>query len=731
MNLFSTLIQRVTALVVVLVMALGASAADRTFANLAEMNADTTLVDGDKVTIEGDLVLEYIMESFFVLRDKDGVATCVNYDYYFKEFQKKRLEGLEEYPETPPVEPGDVFKKYVATVNYSNNRVELKPSLDMDWLEFDGFTVDYVGTSDYKPQTTKVTIAELNANPEAYNGKVISMDEAKTVNVGFNAYLVQDNDTLKSFRISGLNTEDYPNTLVINQALCSPKYGGGAKVELTTSDYTVGAFTDIKALKATKMTENIPLNLTAQVVRKEVYEDKTYITIKAGEGHKLVNYSGIRVLLNTENETDKNLKVGDVITLTSQTAQLVAQEKTSLSFTPSLLTLDAHETTIIRNEEVVFLPIASEEISLLSYYEFLPVSLDGFVSLSDAPTAEQQAHNIAPANLTSAYGDLYTILLDVTYLPETGTEFVVKGIMDVPLWMGSSSKTTIVPVSENCFMASEYEFDNIAAMVEFGEPLTSIVKYRINGTMTITGVETIEAVGDEDQTQHVVFVSDETGSLLLNGSVMYNVGDAISVVVGYYSDFVPTSVTADGEINFGVARSLRLDTIENKAPISKLLAPVEVTIAQLLASDDYASKLVKLSDFTYKAVEEIVQDETITRHYIYQGSDSMAVAASFAEQEDKSSIVGNYYLNGFYTSIIPVTKSENVAVENVAVDDAIFVENHTIYAIGATIEVYDVVGRCVSVGEDAVVVDNMGQSIFVVKTQYANGDTFVTKVVIR
>ena len=80
MNLFSTFIQRVTALFVVLVMALGASAADRTFATLAEMNADTTLVDGDKVTIEGDLVLEYIMESFFVLRDKDGVATCVNYD---------------------------------------------------------------------------------------------------------------------------------------------------------------------------------------------------------------------------------------------------------------------------------------------------------------------------------------------------------------------------------------------------------------------------------------------------------------------------------------------------------------------------------------------------------------------------------------------------------------------------------------------------------------------------
>jgi hypothetical protein len=140
---------------------------------------------------------------------------------------------------------------------------------------------------------------------------------------------------------------------------------------------------------------------------------------------------------------------------------------------------------------------------------------------------------------------------------------------------------------------------------------------------------------------------------------------------------------------------------------------------------------VKLSDFTYKAVEEIVQDETITRHYIYQGSDSMAVAASFAEQEDKSSIVGNYYLNGFYTSIIPVSEVENVAIENVLVDDAIFVENHTIHAMGATIEVYDVMGRCVSVGVDAVNIENMNQSVFVVKTKYSEGQTFVTKVIIR
>ena len=69
--------------------------------------------------------------------------------------------------------------------------------------------------------------------------------------------------------------------------------------------------------------------------------------------------------------------------------------------------------------------------------------------------------------------------------------------------------------------------------------------------------------------------------------------------------------------------------------------------------------------------------------------------------------------------------------ENVASDNDVYVVNNTIYASGADIEVYDIMGRCVAVGVDAVLVENIGQSIFVVKTRYAEGDAFVTKVVIR
>ena len=734
MKLFSTLIQRITAMAVVLAIVFGANAAERTFATLADMNAVTDLVDGDVVTITNDVVIEYVFESYYILKDKLGTATCVNYNYNFSKFNKLRLDGVVEYPETPPVKPGDVFEKYTATVEFTNDMLQLKPELDMDWLEFVGFTAKYVGTADYKPQTTKVTVGQLLNAPDSYIGKLVSLDRASTFLKGFNSYLVQGTDTLKNFRISGLNPEDYPNNLIVNQAICLSKYGGGCKVELSMSDYEVGSFTELKSLKSSGMTENIPLDLTVQVLRKEVYNGKTYITVMNGSGRYLLNYSGIRILLDSENDVDKGIKVGDNINIKSSSAKLSVSRKDDNDFIPSLLTLSDHETTIISSSEINYMSIAPEEVSMLNLYEFLPVILNGYVTLSGEPTAEQIAHNIAPAALSSVYGDLNMILLDLTYMPKEGSRFVVTGILDVPLWMGKTDKTIIVPLSEKGFMADSYSFDNIAEMVAFGAPISSVVNYKFSNPLTVTGVETIKAVGDEDQTQYVIFVADVTGSLMLKGMSNAKVGDAITSVSGYYVNAIATSKLDGGIINFGVAVALELDStgidVVNSGAIT--VAPIEVTIAQLLDSDEYASKLVKLTNFAYKEVEEVVQDETVIRHFIYQGVDSMAVDASFKWQEDKSEIVGNYYLNGYYTSVIPVVKAKNpVVVEQVEVDDMLFVVDNTIYAQGAEIEVYDVMGRLVATGRDEVIIADLNQNIFVVKTKYFDGQVFITKVANR
>ena len=737
MKLFTTLIQRITALTVVLVMAIVANAADRTFATLAEMHADATLAEDDQVTITGDLVIEYIFESYFVLRDKEGTATCVNYNYNFKDFNRIRLEGLEEYPETPPVKPGDIFKGYTARFGYASYTTMplLQPELDMDNVEFVGFTAVYADDTNYVPTTVKTSVRQLLDNPDEYIGKVVSLDEAKTVYVEkkFASYLVQGEDTLKNFRISGLDDAVYPNTLIITKALCTAKYGGGCKLELSQTDYISEAFTEIKAVKATALTENIPLDLTAQVLRKETYEGKTYITIMNGEGKYLLNYSGIRILLNEENEVDKTIQVGDYINLKTSTARLVKQVKEGNKFTLSQLILDEHETAIVSNGVVNFLIIAPEEIAMLSYYEYLPASLNGYVTLSGQPTAEQIAHNVSPALLTTIYGDSYPILLDLTYMPKAGTRFVVKGILDIPMWMGSSDKPVVTPISEDGFMADSYAFESIAEMLEFGAPMLDVVNYELKNAVTITGIETILPVGADDQIQNIIFVADATGSLLLKGVTEYKVGDAISKVSGFYSAAINSYVAQNGVINFGVSNFLLLDTTGVEfVSVAEAVEPVEVTIAQLLASDEYASKLVKLIDFTYKKVEEVVQDTVVDRLFIYQGTDSMAVDGSFELQEDKSVLVGNYYLNGFYTSVIPYMNAGlSTMVETIIEDDKLFVANNTIYAQDSAIEVYDVMGRLLATGVNAVCVENCAQSIFVVKTIRLDGVVFVTKVANR
>ena len=101
-------------------------------------------------------------------------------------------------------------------------------------------------------------------------------------------------------------------------------------------------------------------------------------------------------------------------------------------------------------------------------------------------------------------------------------------------------------------------------------------------------------------------------------------------------------------------------------------------------------------------------------------------------QKNKSSIVGNYYLNGYYTSVIPQVKEKAPsAIEDVEADNSLYFTGNTLCAYGAEIEVYDLMGRLVVSGSDVVTLENLNQNIFVVRTKYFDGQVFVTKVANR
>ena len=719
MNLFSTFGQRLATMVVVLVMALCINAQERTFATIADMNAATDLKDGDRVKITGDVVFEYCYMYYFVVSDKEGTASVMNnYCYDIRELIAEQ-----------ELKAGDILKNYSGTIKVAKSGAyRLEPIVDN--ANFGGgITIEHSNTP-YDVKTIKVTVKELLENSANYDGKIVSLDKAITKNVGHTSYLIQGEDTLKSFTISGLNNDQYPTEIVIDRALFKVESAGHASLCMSQNDFG-GAYKTIKSLKATGLTENIKIELNVQVIRKEVYEGKTYVVVYEGEGKNLINYAGLRILLNTENAEDKNIKTGDIISIKSNTAQYTKFSQTSIYSTHSLLTLNEHETKILSNEPIKYNVIYPDNIGMLETFEFLPVSIYGVVSLTGKENATHKEHNFAEAII----GEDTKIYVDITKKPSNiGNSFILNGCIEIPLWQEKSARTYIVPLSEKDFTSDCMIFDDIQTVIDFGAHENSAIKYQINSDMTITAISEIEAVGEEDNSQKVVFVCDANASLMLMNFDVdgYGVGDIITNVVGFYSNAVKSQITSAGERDFGVARCLHLDsaslTLIKRGNGIATTIPEEVTIADLLQNEDLASSIVEISDFTLDTVTEVVQDVTVDRYYLYQGEDSIAVDPSFADVEDKSQLVAIYYLNGFYTRLIPYTGRIGVPVEDVFVDNSLFISDNKLNALGAQIEVYDIMGRFVAYGENAVNIEGVNQSVLVVRTKYADGQIFVTKV---
>ena len=97
-------------------------------------------------------------------------------------------------------------------------------------------------------------------------------------------------------------------------------------------------------------------------------------------------------------------------------------------------------------------------------------------------------------------------------------------------------------------------------------------------------------------------------------------------------------------------------------------------------------------------------------------------------------MTGVYFLYSKLTCIIPRSQNDivgdGVDVDNVLMDISIFVNNLVLSAEGAQIAIYDVMGRLIAEGHDAVSVANITTSVIVVKTTYGDSQ-YVTKLVNR
>ncbi len=353
-------------------------------------------------------------------------------------------------------------------------------------------------------------------------------------------------------------------------------------------------------------------------------------------------------------------------------------------------------------------------------------------------TADIEAINCValrwPNVLTSQYD---TVLIPKSYYVEAGSpaEAIVCGFVGGYEYEGESY-TAIIPRSKDDFLEDLMEFDNIAAMKVAGTTPSRDISYKLNSPMAVTG---FSSVTDNGYTVYMIFVQDSTGYIQLNHtSKQYQnslkIGDVITGATGFYSGFGGGSYYSEeyGYI-FATAPSFEVEPTTIVTSDKQYTAvPVEITLEEL--NDSYASQLITIKDVKYKQDSIFISTERTYLPFIYSGDDWMIVSDDYQYGEDITSITGVYFLYSKLTCLIPRSQEDIVApgvgFEEVIVDNNIFVSNNILYAEGAQIAIYDVMGRLLIEGSDAVSVANLGNSVIVVRTTYGDSQ-FVTKMVNR
>jgi hypothetical protein len=332
-----------------------------------------------------------------------------------------------------------------------------------------------------------------------------------------------------------------------------------------------------------------------------------------------------------------------------------------------------------------------------------------------------------------------TIPVVDTYYKAAGSPatIVLRGFV-CGLELNGVSYAVLLPRSEEDFLKDLVEFENIASMKEAGKSPSIDISYKLTGDMTITGFASEKFdVG----TFYHVFVQDASGALQLNHQSAtiqkkYKVGDVITNVVGYYTTGGKT-YEKHNSVYYASAPSLDIKTIE-MSYVEPDVVPVEVSLADL--NDSYASQLITIKNVKYNSAYEVsLNGEIVEKPAIYQGENCLPVSSNYKYVSDLSSVTGVYYLSGVLTTLIPRSQMDIIdeeggvvaSVGNVVADNNLFVADKVVYAEGAQIEIYDIVGREVATGINLVDLSVFDETIVIVKTIYDNDIQFVTKVVVR
>ena len=689
-----------------------------------------SLVSDSKVVFTGELTLQYVS---IRVGGSDYYAFDVNGD-----FIRIRCYNWAALLETTTLEEGDKIK-IGGEVTYLND-AENCVTLDLTISAVESITIEGKGSL---RSAEVVTIGELKQDVEKkYSAKFVKLQGVSIESIM--DFLVSPFPINKI--VDGKDTIDYSMDLVEttfpsvadvsgfvyytngNPALFIPQSEGYVKAT---------AYNNIAGLKM--MDGDVVYDdivFTGKVLVTDVRELGENVIYVVQENNAFGQPVAVEMFItNPENVV---CAVGDSVMFDVEGSYKPASYKAARldKLTSARFTVEKVNgiSVLSKNNAVNFISFGDvlTENGWIKYDNCLVITMKGDVVLDDRFASIGCVGLRIKDNVLNKYD---TIPVVDTYYKEAGslTSVVMKGFVS-GLDVNGVSYAVLLPRSKADFLKYLVEFEDIASMKEAGRSPSIDISYKVTSNLVITGFASEKFdVG----TIYHIFAQDASGAIQLNHQSAemqkrYKVGDVITNVVGYYTPGGKTNKNSNS-IYYASAPSIDVKTIE-ASEAEPSVVPIEVSLADLDAS--YASTLVKIKNVTYNSVNKIMLNgEEVEKPTINQGENWVVVADEYEYVADMGSVTGVYYLSGVLTKLIPRSQADIVvdpiAVENVLVDNNLCVKNNVVYAEGAIIEVYDVMGRKIAFGVDNVVVDNINNSVIIVKTTYLNNLQFVTKLVNR
>ncbi len=710
------------AFVFVNIFALSAATEVATIAEAKEMASGSTII------FTGELTLQYVS-----LSGSDYYAFDKNND-----FVRLRCYNWVALTENMPLINGDKIKipSEVTCVNDESNCF----TFDITTKTVKTITLDGSGTTQ-KP--IKVTIKDLKDDVnKIYSAKFIELQNVKVefvidFNISqFPITKIVDGEDSMDFSMDLVET-NFPSIADVSGFVCYEN--GNPKLFIPQIDgyVTASAYDNIAGLKMLNEKEeydSIGFRANALVTYVKEVADNVIYTIQKDD----VTGMPSAMQLVVDKSSDLVFQVGDSVMFDVEGTYHVSSYETGVLVkmkSAKFIVETINEVKVVssgHSVDVISFDDLLTDNGWLKYDNCLVATAKGDVIVDDKFTSIGCIGLKLRNEVASRY-DTVAVVSNHVELDDLKTAIICGFACEYEV--NGVSYAVLYPRDKNDFLLELLEFDNIAAMKKAGKSPSRAVSYQINSAMAITGFAS-EEFEDTKTTFYRIFVQDSTGALQLNHQSAtlaknYKVGDVITGISGNYLPGGKTYID-DTIVYFASAPSfdIKVESVE-KATESYVAQPIEVTLEQL--DDSYASQLVVIKNVTYKKENSVnLNGDELTKPMIYQNENWAIVSDEYQYNTDITSITGVYYLYGVMTKIIPRSQQDIVSpnpvdVENV-VDNNLFIDNNVLYAEGASIEVYDMMGRLIAKGDNSVDV-SLQYEIMIVKTVYSDNKQFISKLV--